>query len=164
MVRFNAIVDAVLFYLVTGAFAIILGICLVQVVARYLFGASFTWAEEVSIVLLLYATWGAACLGVKEGVHLRLSILDGRITSRGTIILRLALNCLAISLMVAIALMSEIVMRNMADLTLMSLPSVPLNVVYACIPIGCIMMIYYLSRAVAYDLGTLRSLSWQHAG
>lgn len=158
MARINAIVDAVLFYLVAAALATVVGICFVQVVARYLFSASFTWAEEVSIILLLWSTWGAACLAVKEGVHLRVCILDDRLTPRLSIILRLALNCLAIPFMVVIALTSKIVIRAMANITLMSLPSLPMNVLYTCVPVGCVMMIYYLLRAMADDFRSLRSL------
>ena len=64
MARFNRTVDTVLFYLLSAALAGLVGICLLQVVARYIFSASFTWAEEISIILLMWATWGAACLAL----------------------------------------------------------------------------------------------------
>ena len=158
MTKINGIFDAAIFYLVAAALAAVVGICFVQVVARYLFSASFTWAEEVSIILLLWATWGAACLGVKKDLHLRVCILDDRLTPRLSIILRLALNSLAILFMVVIALTSKIVIKAMANITLMSLPSLPMNVLYTCVPVGCVMMIYYLLRSIAGDFKNLRSL------
>jgi len=65
MAKINSIIDTFLFYLLSAALAGLVGICLLQVVARYLFSASFTWAEEISVVLLIWATWGAACLATK---------------------------------------------------------------------------------------------------
>jgi len=158
MTRINSIIDAILFYILAAALAAVVGICFVQVMARYIFSASFTWAEEVSIVILLWATWGAACLAVKQGIHLRVRILEDRLTLRRAIILRLSLNSLAIPFLALIALSSKIVIDAMAYMTLMSLPSIPMNVMYACVPAGCVLMIYYLLRSIAGDFRSLRSL------
>ena len=158
MTRINSIIDAILFYLLAAALAVVVGICFVQVIARYIFSASFTWAEEVSIIILLWSTWGAACLALKQGIHLRVHILEDRLTLRRTIILRLSLHSLAILFLLLIALSSKIVLDAMAYMTLMSLPSIPMNVMYACVPAGCVLMIYYLLRSIAGDFRSLRSL------
>jgi TRAP-type C4-dicarboxylate transport system permease small subunit len=159
MARINFIIDSMIFYLISAALATVVGICFVQVVARYIFSASFIWAEEVSIVILLWATWGAACLAVKQGIHLRVCILEDRLTPQANLILRLTLNSLAIIFMAFIALASRIVFDAMTYVTLMSLPSVPMNVMYACVPVGCILMIYYLLRSMVGDFKNLRALS-----
>ena len=159
MARINSIIDAILFYLLATALTVVVGICFVQVMARYIFNASFTWAEEVSIVILLWATWGAACLALKQGIHLRVRILEDRLTLRKTIILRISLHSLAIIFLAFIALASRIVFDAMAYMSLMSLPSIPMNVMYACVPAGCILMIYYLLRSMVGDFKNLRALS-----
>ena len=158
MARINSVIDAILFYLLAVALAAVVGICFVQVVARYIFSASFTWAEEVSIIVLLWVTWGAACLAVKQGTHLRVRILEDRLTSRTNIILRLGLNCLAIPFLAVVALTSRIVLGAMVNMTLMSVPSLPMNIMYVSVPVGCVLMIYYLMRSMAGDLKSLRVL------
>ena len=158
MARINSIIDAILFYLLATALTVVVGICFVQVMARYIFNASFTWAEEVSIIILLWATWGAACLALKQGIHLRVCILEDRLTSRTNMILRLALNSMAIIFLAFIALASRIVLDAMAYMTLMSLSSIPMNVMYACVPAGCVLMIYYLLRSMVGDFKHLRAL------
>ena len=158
MTRISTIVDAILFYLLAVALGVVVGICFVQVVARYIFSASFAWAEEVSIILLLWGTWGAACLAVKHGIHLRVRILEDRLALRTNLTLLLALNCLAILSMAVIALTSKIIISAMAHVTLMSLPSLPMNIMYISVPVGCVLMIYYLLRIIESDLKSIRTL------
>jgi C4-dicarboxylate transporter DctQ subunit len=158
MARINAVVDAVLFYLLAVTLAAVVGICFLQVVARYIFNASFTWAEEVSIILLLWATWGAACYAVKQGAHLRVRILDERINERAGLILRLTLECLAVPFLVVIALTGRLVIDAMTNMTLMSLPSIPRNIMYVSVPSGCVLMIYYILRSVFSGWKSLRVL------
>lgn len=157
MRRFNALLDVLLFYLLSAALFLVVGICCGQVVARYLFGSAFTWAEEVSIIILLWAAWPAACLALKEDLHIRVRILDERLRPRSLAILRLALAGLAILFLSFVMISSRTVIQGMAFQTLMSLPSVPLNSYYVSIPVGCALMIYYLLRRVVSELRSWHS-------
>jgi len=158
MVRFNVIIDTLIFYILSASLVAVVGICFVQVVARYVFSASFTWAEEVSIVLLLWATWGGACLALKQGAHLKVRILEDRLTEKTNLILRLSLDCLIIPFLVVITLASRPVLDAMGIQTLMSLPEVSINVMYASVPAGCILMIYYVLRLTVKNIKRLVSL------
>ncbi len=155
MARFNRTVDTVLFYLLSAALAGLVGICLLQVVARYIFSASFTWAEEISIILLMWATWGAACLALKQGIHLNVRILEERLSEKTHLILRLFLGCLGIAFMVVIIIASRPVLEAMGVQTLMSLPEVSINIMYSSVPAGATLMIYYMLRLVLKDIRTL---------
>ena len=158
MGRFNAIIDTLLFYLLSAALTSLAGICFVQVVARYLFSATFTWAEEVSVMLLLWATWGGACLALKQGIHLRVRFVEDRLAEKKRLILRLALDCLIIPFLGVITLVSRTVLDAMGVQTLMSLPDVSINVMYASVPFGCILMTYYALRLAILDIRRLVSL------
>lgn len=155
MVRLNAIIDTLLFYLLSTALAALVIICFVQVVARYVFSASFTWAEEVSVVILLWSAWGGACLALKQGTHLKVRILEDRLTEKKNLILRLFLDCLVIPFLVIIVLVSRTVLDAIGEQTLWSLPEVSLNVMYASVPVGCILMIYYVCRLTVEDIKRL---------
>ena len=157
MSRINNILDSLLFFLVAAALTVLVGICFSQVVARYVFNAAFTWADEVSIIIMVWTTWGAACLAVKQGSHLRVRILEERISERTGLIIRLVFQSLAIPFLAAIAWISRVVLGAMENQTLMSLPSVPLNIMYLSVPVGCSLMIYYFLRSFAGDWKTLRT-------
>ena len=158
MATINAIVDGILLYLLAACLAALVGICFVQVLARYLFSFTFVWVEEVSIILLLWATWLAACLAVKQGSHLRVCILEDKLAAQTNIILRLILNCLAIFFLIIVILTSKPVLEGMAHMTLIGFPRLPMNTMYASAPAGCVLMVYYILRSIVKDLKQLRTL------
>jgi TRAP-type C4-dicarboxylate transport system permease small subunit len=159
MVRINLIIDKLLFYLVSAALCAVVSICFLQVVARYIFNASFVWAEEISVVILLWATWWGACLGIKRGNHLRVNVLEEKITPKSAIILRLGLYCLVIPFLAVIAITSKTLIESSAFLTLFSLPNVSRNVINYSVPMGCLLMMYYVLRAMFSDWGSFKALA-----
>jgi TRAP-type C4-dicarboxylate transport system permease small subunit len=158
MLRIHLIMDKLLFYLVSAALGGVVSICFIQVVARYIFNASFVWAEEISVVIVLWATWWGACLGIKNGNHLRISILEEKIAPRSGIILRLSLYSLVIPFLAVIAITSKTLIESSAFLTLFSLPSVSRNVINYSVPTGCLLMIYYVLRSMISDWESLKTL------
>ena len=158
MARINSLIDTVLFYLMASALGALVGICFIQVVARYLFQASFTWAEEVSIIIMLWATWGAACLAVRQGSHLRVRILEERVTLRTGLLIRVGFQLLAVVFLVVIALVSRHVLAAMENQTLMSLPTVPINTMYLSVSAGTVLLTYYFLRSLVNDCKALLKL------
>jgi TRAP-type C4-dicarboxylate transport system permease small subunit len=156
MKTINSIVDIVLFYLVATILALLVGICFVQVVARYVFSASFSWAEEVSILLLVWATWGGACLAVKQGTHLRVSFILDRLEQRANLALRLVFNCMAVIFLALVALTSKQILNAITNMTFNSMPEVPMSIMYISAPTGSILMIYYLLRLIVPDFKDLQ--------
>ena len=155
MAKINTIIDRILFYLLAASLAALVCICFVQVIVRYLFSFTFIWVEEVSIILLLWSAWWAACLAMKQGVHLRVRILEDRLTLQTNLILRLALNGLSIAFLIIVLLTSKAMLEGMAYMTLIGFPRLPMNTMYASAPVGCILMIYYLLRSTIKDFKEL---------
>ena len=161
MDRLTRTIDAVVLHLAAFALGALTIICLAQVIARYAFHASFVWAEEVSIVILLWVTWIAACVAVKNRVHLRVTFLEDRIERRKGILIQIGLNCLAVIFLCTVAFSGRLVILSMKNITLMSLPSVPINVMYASVLIGSLLMIFYLVRTIVSDWNSYRKLHKQ---
>jgi C4-dicarboxylate transporter DctQ subunit len=157
LAKFNAAMDALLFYLLASSLAGMVVICFLQVTARYVFSASFSWAEEVSIIILLWSVWVAACLAAKQGFHLRVCILEEKLGRKANLVLRLSLNALAIFFLVVVFFSSRPLLDAMSYMSLMTLPSVPMSVKYVSVPVGCLLLIYYLLRAIVDDVMGLRS-------
>jgi TRAP-type C4-dicarboxylate transport system permease small subunit len=151
MGKVNAVIDAALFYLLSAGLAALVLICFAQVVARYIFAASFTWAEEVSIIILLWTTWLGASLAVKQNAHLRVQILDDRLKPATKALLHLILSGLAIAFLLVIAWTSRIVIASSAFMSLFSMPNIPRNVLNYSVTFGCILMSYYIVRSMAGD-------------
>ena len=158
MKRIASIIDTVLFYILSVSLGGLVAICFIQVVSRYIFNTAFSWAEEVSIVILVWATWGGACLSVRRGRHLQILFLVDRLSPTKKTMIQLLTNILAIIFLAYVGITSKTIIQSMTSLTLLSLPSVPINVMYFCVPIGCIVMIYYMLFYVYDDIKQLMAL------
>ena len=157
--KIHAAIDRILFYLAGALLGGVVCICFAQVIARYIFNSSFTWAEEISIVILLWAAWIGASLGVKDNLHLRVSLLEDRLSPGTRTILQLVLNGLAALFLAIIAFSSRITIDAMANMTLGSLPSIPMNAMYWSVPAGCLLLIYYLIRSIIRGVGEFQGVS-----
>jgi len=148
--RINSIIDSVIFYLIGLCLIALVAICFTQVVARYVFSASFSWAEEISITILLWSVWGGACLAVKSESHLRVAMFEKKLRPKTRFFLRLALNCIVILFLATIICASKTVINANENMTLMSLLW-PVNIMYWSVPVGCLLMIYYCLRSTFSD-------------
>ena len=158
MKRIADIIDTAIFYFLSASLGSVVAICFLQVVCRYIFYTAFSWAEEVSIVILVWATWGGACLSVRRGTHLRILFLVEKLSPTKQIIIQLLINMLGIFFLAYVGITSKTIIQSMTSLTLLSLPSVPINVMYYCVPVGCIVMIYYMLFHVYADIKQLMEL------
>jgi len=57
------------------AMAVMLAAIAWQVLLRYFFNRTPTWTEELAILMFAWATLGGLALGVREGFHVRLTVL-----------------------------------------------------------------------------------------
>lgn len=58
-----------------GAVAVMLACIALQVVMRYVFGRALSWSEELALLMFSWAALGGLALGVREGFHVRLTLL-----------------------------------------------------------------------------------------
>jgi C4-dicarboxylate transporter, DctQ subunit len=75
----------------------------VQVVARYLFGVSFTWFEELSRYLGVFMTFLGAGLGVKYGLHFSMDFMVERVPPKAARVMRLVSALIAVALFLTLA-------------------------------------------------------------
>jgi TRAP-type C4-dicarboxylate transport system permease small subunit len=72
----------------------ILGVMVVlvfsNVIARYVFDAAITWAEEVSRFLFVWLTFVGASIGLHRGIHLGMDLVVARLTARRRLLVDVA--------------------------------------------------------------------------
>ena len=154
--RLTSVIDKLFLYCIGVALVAVVFICLMQVIARYVFSASFSWAEEISVTIVLWSVWIGASLAVKSNTHLRLSLLDKKVSPHTRIILQILLKFITILFVVIIFYASRIVIQVNENITLMSL-SITVNVMYWSVPFGCFLMTFYCLRSIWDDFKELRS-------
>jgi C4-dicarboxylate transporter, DctQ subunit len=154
--RISSFLDKLFLYFIGAALAAVVSICIVQVIARYAFSASFSWAEEVSATLVLWAVWVGASLAAKSNAHLRLLFLEKKLQPRKRLVLCLVQKVLIIFFAVAMAYASKVVLKVNENITLMSLP-ITVNVMYWSVPVGCVLMTYCCLRSMLDDYREFRT-------
>ena len=75
MKRFLEAAAATLRWSLIAAMAVMLACIALQVVMRYVVGRSLSWSEELALLMFSWAALGGLALGVREGFHVRLTLV-----------------------------------------------------------------------------------------
>jgi tripartite ATP-independent transporter DctM subunit len=104
------------------------------VVARYVFNASLTWSEEVSIWLFLFIIFLGLPLAITRGMSLSLGGLEARLTGGSLRLLRLANDSVIAYVLVMLAAGGQTIVRLVGGVTpVLGLPqAIPYAVLSAC--------------------------------
>jgi TRAP-type C4-dicarboxylate transport system permease small subunit len=72
---FVEVAAATLRWSLIAAIALMFACIALQVVMRYVFGNALSWSEELALLMFSWAALGGLALGVREGFHVRLTLL-----------------------------------------------------------------------------------------
>ncbi len=141
-------------YLIAALFATMIAVVTAQVLWRYVFDNSLDWTEEFSRHVFVWMTFVGAALAIKEGTHIRVSILGDMLPAK-------LQKCLASAYLLLIAIfLGAIVFFGFQQVKLTagqrtSGLDLPLNyVLYASLPVASLFGIWFAMRnAVAVIRG-----------
>lgn len=125
-----------------------------QVIMRYLFDAPLQWPEELTQILLVWMTFIAAVGLSRQGLHIRVEILENFLGPKGRNALEAVFNLMTIAFMLALmiggwAMYEQLSFERTAALRW------KLNMIYAVVPLSAAAMFaVHLWQLV----GNLRSL------
>ncbi|NLZ77202.1 MAG: TRAP transporter small permease subunit [Spirochaetales bacterium] len=145
MDRFKSILDSVFKWVLRLAMVGLLVMVVVvftNVVLRYGFKSGIRWAEEISLVIVIWFTFIAMALGVRENLHISISILPKVLGKRFFFILDVLKQLL-------VMFIGMVVMVNGWKLSVHGMRSrlpatqLPNMVNYAVLPIAGVFIILY---------------------
>ena len=151
MSRVHKLIDRALKGFAGLSIATLVVFTFVQVVGRYIFGRSWGWIEEVSIVILCYTAWVTACLLLKDNRHLTVTIVILRIPKQWRYILRLVMESIVVIFLLIVIYASKGTIDSMEGITFMSF-NFPINIKFYSVPIGAAILAYYQIRNLWLDL------------
>lgn len=130
----DRLIDRLFGALATACLVAMIVIVGAGVVARYVFNASLSWAEEVSIWLFLFIIFLGLPLALTRGVSLSLGGLSARLTGTAAALLRLANDAVVAYVLVMLATGGLRVAEMVGGVTpVLAMPqSVPYAVLAAC--------------------------------
>lgn len=134
--------------------AIALILCLlIAIFFRYVVGQALSWPEELSMLIFAWLVLLASSLGVREGFHVRLTVIFNRFPSS----LRKAMSYSIISLIIAFGVVlfwsgQDLVVRTSGNLS--ATLGYPLEIINSSAPVcGIFIVIHGLCRLLAIAKG-----------
>lgn len=147
MQRFHKIVDRCLQVFVGLSLAVLVVLTFGQVVGRYVFGSSYGWVEELSIVILCWTAWTTACLLLKDNRHLMVNVVVDRLPGKYRRLVRLSMVVVVFFFLLIVIYASKGTIEAMAGITFISFP-LPINIKFYSVPVGAALLAYYVIRSL----------------
>ncbi|HYQ61227.1 MAG TPA: TRAP transporter small permease [Desulfatiglandales bacterium] len=143
---------------VGGLFIVIAGTALAQVFTRYVLANSLTWTHELDIMLMIWAVWLGAAIGIHRKAHLRISILSDRLSQRTQKLLLVVIDVLTLVFLIILGWKGIAVIESVEGTVLTSM-DLPRGFVVSAAPVGAGFMILFFLPVLFEDFRSLLSLS-----
>lgn len=118
------------------------GIIFVNVVLRYIFDSGLMWSEEVALLLAVWFIFIAMSLGVKQNLHINISLIpDKRISAGFRRVLVLA-KSLVVLVVAVVMLVYGWKLAAMTMSSIMPATLWPAGLLYAILPVSAVVMVY----------------------
>lgn len=144
MKKFEAIFVAANRWVLIGLLAAMSVIVFTNVVLRYLTDGSISWSEEVARHMMLWLTFLGGGLVLRSGGHIAIDNLQDALPASGARLVR----WLVLVIMVAFLGLMTWYGCIYVELTMVQTTAsteIPIGLVYAAMPIGCILMLIHLA-------------------
>lgn len=127
---------------ISGAMFVVLGM---QVVSRYVFNSSFSWSEELALILFVWSIYFGSVAAVKRHQHLRLEIFIAKLKPRTRLVFDLIANIFfaGFSCIVIVGVM-PIIQRLMRSGTSTAVMGIPKWINYSILPVMFALMVFRL--------------------
>ncbi len=149
-------ISKILEYLVGGLLIIIAATALAQVFARYVLSNSIIWAHELDILLMIWAVWLSAAIGIHRKAHLRITLVSDRLSIEVKKALLVLVDFFTLLFFVVLGLKGIEVIHSVEGMDLISMP-IPRGFVFAAAPVGAALMILIFIPILIDDIKGLSS-------
>jgi TRAP-type C4-dicarboxylate transport system permease small subunit len=129
--------------LVVAMMAVMVALVFTNVVTRYVFGFSVTWAEEFSQYLMVWIAFVGAGLALREGRHVAVEMVQDLLSPQSKHRLRTLVACLMMVFFIVVAYFG-ILFANFAVNMQTPMMNISLAIPYACVPIGMTFLLVHL--------------------
>jgi len=145
------VISKILEYIVGALFLVIAATALSQVFTRYVLRHSLVWAHELDILLMIWAVWLCAAIGIHRKAHLRVTLLSERLSPEKQRILVAFIDLFTLFLLIILGIKGIEVIQSVEGMDLISMP-IPRGVVFAAAPVGAAFMLLFFIPILVQDL------------
>lgn len=154
MEQFKKILDALFVWVLKLAMVMLMAMVVIvffNVVLRYGFSSGIHWAEEISLVIVIWFTFISMALGVKENLHINVSILPRKLPPKFFLSLDVLKDLLEVLIGVIMIIYGWKLTLNGAK-SFLPATQIPNSINYLVLPIAGIFIILYAVIYLTEDL------------
>lgn len=141
--KFKELFIKIVDFLGTVSFSVIIVVCMAQVINRYFLGGSFAWADELAVELMIWIGFLGAAKGVAQQSHTNLAVLVNAMPPKVQCFMRVLSNLLCMAFAgLCLYYGTTLSINSWSSITTGT--KIPLGLVYAAVPIGCLFMVLFL--------------------
>ena len=129
--------------LVAGSFLVLI----VEVVFRYFLGGSLEWTDEISRILLVWMTFTGMGFVIRDKKEIVCEAFGQKLSERTQKYWSLGLNLLSAGFIVFLFIFGIKMTLFSWEIKTESL-ELPFSFFYVSIPVGCILMLYFLGKRI----------------
>jgi TRAP-type transport system small permease protein len=148
------IVSKILEYIVGILFLIIAATALSQVFTRYVLRHSLVWAHELDILLMIWAVWLCAAIGIHRKAHLRITLVSDLLSAERQRVLVVFIDLFTLFLLIILGIKGVEVIQSVEGMDLISMP-IPRGWVFAAAPVGAVLMLFLFIPLLLQDFKRL---------
>jgi TRAP-type C4-dicarboxylate transport system permease small subunit len=151
-------VSKILEYIVGALFLALAATAFAQVFFRYALRNSLTWAYELDILLMIWAIWLSAAIGIYRKAHLRITLFSQRLPLGTQRILVVLIDFFVLLFLIILGIKGIGVVQSMEGMSFTSI-DIPRGLMFAAAPVGATLMILLFFPTL---IGDLKALSFLH--
>lgn len=155
IVKFRGLIDKIIQVLST----IIMGVMVIavcwQVITRYILNNPSTVTEEALRYLLIWVTMVGGAYAYGRRKHLAITALSKRLSFKGQKILDIFVQAMVILFCVVVMIGGTRLVNTAAD-QLSAALQLPMPLIYASVPVGAILFIFYALIFIGEDLRDMK--------
>jgi TRAP-type C4-dicarboxylate transport system permease small subunit len=138
-------------YIVGGFLIVIATTAFAQVFTRYVLRNPLLWTHELDILLMIWAVWLGAAIGIHRKAHLRITFISEQLSVAKQRALVVFVDLSALFLLIIIGVAGIKAIQSLEGMALISMP-IPRGWMVAAAPVGAILMILLYIPALVGDL------------
>ncbi len=154
MEQFKKVLDALFVWVLKLAMLMLMAMVVIvfsNVVLRYGFSSGIHWAEEISLVIVIWFTFISMALGVKENLHINVTVLPRKLPAKFFLCLDVLKGLLEVLIGVIMIIYGWRLTLNGAK-SFLPATRIPNSINYVVLPIAGIFIILYAVIYLTEDL------------
>ena len=114
-----------------------------NIVARYFFNYALSWAEEVARYMMIWLVMLGAAMGVREGIHFRMEMVEHWVGPKLKTMLSLATQ-VVFGIIGFLLVWQGIILVKLTNFQYATATQMPMSWVYVSLPVSGFLMIFFV--------------------